>query len=73
MALARLGVKSIDISNIDPAKVERKEEDELFRQLQFINFRTKCTVFLIHYFAEVFLISLQFILQGQNMCGEESK
>lgn len=73
MALASLRVKIIDISNIDPAKVERKEEDELFRQLQYINFRTICTVFLIHFFAEVFLISLQFVLQGQNVCGEECK
>lgn len=47
VALPRLGVKLRRGFHIDPANVEREEEDESFRYLQYMKFWPICTVFLI--------------------------
>lgn len=45
--MALLGVKIRGVFHIDPGNAESQEEDGSFRHLQYMNFRTICTVFLI--------------------------
>lgn len=69
MVLPRLGVKMRFPSR--PCQCGKKQEEESFRYLQYMNFRTICTVFIIWRFSEVFLISLSLILQEQNVCRQQ--
>lgn len=46
-SMALLGVKIRRVFHTDPGNAESQEEDGSFRHLQYMIFRTICTVFLI--------------------------